>query len=143
MSQIKIQQYESPLDKKIKKNIYPLTFKELFKQPKIKLPLFQRRYCWIVQKQISTLWSDIIKFYEDHHYGKIYFIEKKPLLCLDGQQRITAVLLLLCSLRDYSNNIKDQTEETIKFTKKINEILFSDLEKYESIKSENDVDKTQ
>ncbi|KAJ3370409.1 hypothetical protein HDU91_006263 [Kappamyces sp. JEL0680] len=74
------------------------------------IPLFQRRYCWS-QQQISRLFLDIVgKEKEDgpylgtHRIGKCMFSLLDPsldsLLIVDGQQRITSIMLLLAVLRD-------------------------------------------
>lgn len=75
------------------------------------IPPFQRNYDWSYE-QCDELFDDIVKAYKTntaHYLGNIvYYMGKKSgasfneLILVDGQQRITTILLLLCAIRDYS-----------------------------------------
>ena len=75
------------------------------------IPPFQRNYDWSIE-QCDELFDDIIKAYKTsttHYLGNIvYYVGKNSgasfneLILVDGQQRITTILLLLCAIRDYS-----------------------------------------
>lgn len=74
------------------------------------IPPFQRNYDWS-KEQCDELFEDIIKAYKTdktHYLGNIvYYMGKNSgasfneLILVDGQQRITTILLLLCAIRDY------------------------------------------
>lgn len=75
------------------------------------IPLFQRPYTW-QQENWEVLWADIMGQYElgatdtAHFMGAIVSVPARTLpvgvskhLVIDGQQRLTTIALLLCSLR--------------------------------------------
>lgn len=80
------------------------------------IPLFQRPYSW-GKPQWEQLWSDIIELLENdsnspHFFGSIVTmqIESSPegvskFLLIDGQQRLTTILILLATIRDQANII--------------------------------------
>lgn len=76
------------------------------------IPLFQRPYTWN-KRNWQSLWDDIMSYYEDgvlgssHFMGAVVSIPAKTVpvgvtkhLVIDGQQRLTTIAILLCSLRD-------------------------------------------
>eukprot|EP00211_Chloroparvula_japonica_P001949 CAMPEP_0119126336 /NCGR_PEP_ID=MMETSP1310-20130426/5301_1 /TAXON_ID=464262 /ORGANISM="Genus nov. species nov., Strain RCC2339" /LENGTH=469 /DNA_ID=CAMNT_0007116489 /DNA_START=141 /DNA_END=1550 /DNA_ORIENTATION=- len=72
---------------------------------RIVIPLFQRTYCW--EKQIPGWWRDLTtKAAMGHRVGKIIvkvspsLADEQALICIDGQQRITSLSLVLATLRD-------------------------------------------
>lgn len=77
------------------------------------IPPFQRNYDWS-NEQCDELFDDIIKAYKTnttHYLGNIvYYMGKNSgasfneLILVDGQQRITTILLLLCAIRDIDKN---------------------------------------
>nr|WP_223147519.1 DUF262 domain-containing protein [Georgenia wutianyii] len=79
----------------------------LKKSPQFVIPIYQRTYSWTT-KECRQLWNDILRAgrNEDvraHFIGSVVYIEKglyqvssqTPLLVIDGQQRLTTVMLLL------------------------------------------------
>ncbi len=81
------------------------------------VPLFQRPYTW-GERQWSTLWEDIIAFYEregadpksTNFMGAIVTMPARSVpvgvckfLVIDGQQRLTTIATLLCAIRDDLN----------------------------------------
>lgn len=74
------------------------------------IPPFQRNYDWS-KEQCDELFDDIVKAYKSgtsHYLGNVvYYMGKNSsasfneLILVDGQQRITTILLLLCAIRDY------------------------------------------
>mmetsp|Transcript_19538 Transcript_19538/g.45674 ORF Transcript_19538/g.45674 Transcript_19538/m.45674 type:complete len:517 (+) Transcript_19538:40-1590(+) len=66
-------------------------------------PLFQRRYCW-EEQHWRTLWSDVrskVGATQDHTIGRLLFQpgdDPTQYVCVDGQQRLTTLLILLSSL---------------------------------------------
>lgn len=71
------------------------------------IPIYQRSYSW-TEKQCGQLWDDILRAGSNdqvnaHFIGSIVYVEKglyavtgnSPLLVIDGQQRLTTVMLLI------------------------------------------------
>lgn len=82
----------------------------LQKSPQFVIPIYQRTYSW-TEKQCRQLWDDILRAGSSdtiavHFIGSIVYIEQglsqvshqAPLLVIDGQQRLTTVMLLLEAL---------------------------------------------
>ena len=75
------------------------------------VPIFQRDYSWGT-KQCKQLWDDIIRVGSDenvksHFLGSVVYVAAEETnaaitrwLLIDGQQRITTIILLLAALRD-------------------------------------------
>lgn len=83
------------------------------------VPVYQRPYSWD-EEQCVQLWEDILsvgKRPNDRHFtGSVVWIQDgtmsaagvTPLLLIDGQQRITTVVLLLIALAEYARDHKDE-----------------------------------
>jgi uncharacterized protein with ParB-like and HNH nuclease domain len=82
----------------------------LKKAPQFVIPIYQRTYSW-TDKECRQLWDDIVRTGGDdeiavHFIGSIVYIEQglvpttllSPLLVIDGQQRLTTVMLLIAAL---------------------------------------------
>ena len=82
----------------------------LKKSPQFVIPIYQRTYSW-TEKQCRQLWDDILRVGASdnvavHFIGSIVYVEQglsqvsaqSPLLVIDGQQRLTTVVLLLEAL---------------------------------------------
>ena len=82
----------------------------LKKSPQFVIPIYQRTYSW-TERECRQLWDDILRTGGDtgisaHFVGSIVYIEKglyqvssqSPLLVIDGQQRLTTVMLVLEAL---------------------------------------------
>ena len=82
----------------------------LHKSPQFIIPIYQRTYSW-TEKQFRQLWDDILRAGSNdtiavHFIGSIVYIEEgqsqathqSPLLVIDGQQRLTTVVILLEAL---------------------------------------------
>lgn len=79
------------------------------------IPPYQRNYQWN-ERNCKELFDDIInivKTGKDHYLGNIvYYISKdsspslSQFVLIDGQQRLTTVLLLLCAIRDLAKTDK-------------------------------------
>ncbi len=80
------------------------------KAPQFVIPIYQRTYSW-TEKECQQLWSDIRRAGRSEHIpvhflGSVVYIEeslsnntsRSPQLVIDGQQRLTSVLLLLTAL---------------------------------------------
>ncbi len=73
------------------------------------IPPFQRNYEW-THEQCEELFNDIIEAYKKqktHYLGNVVYYKGKndgasysEFILVDGQQRVTTILLLLCALRD-------------------------------------------
>ena len=83
------------------------------------IPPFQRNYSWS-NSQCEELFDDIIRAIEkdkNHYIGNIVYYEGKNTnptysenILVDGQQRITTILILLCALRDMMDKEKDKND---------------------------------
>ncbi|MDO8985653.1 DUF262 domain-containing protein [Cypionkella sp.] len=82
----------------------------LKKSPQFVIPIYQRTYSW-TEQECRQLWEDILRTGANnsvsaHFVGSIVYIEKglyqvmaqPPLLVIDGQQRLTSVMLILEAL---------------------------------------------
>ena len=82
----------------------------LKKSPQFVIPIYQRTYSW-TERECRQLWADIVRTGSDdkvpaHFVGSIVYIHegiyqvstKSQLLVIDGQQRLTTVMLLLEAL---------------------------------------------
>lgn len=117
------------------------------------IPIYQRTYSW-TEKQCEQLWNDIVKVAEKqndsgHFIGSIVYIEKelKPItevtqyLVIDGQQRLTTLMLLQLAL---SKALSKQQSSEVSAKKIRNRFLFnsdeSGEEKYKLILTQSDKD---
>lgn len=74
--------------------------KNIFSENKYLIPLYQRAFAWEV-KEIEQLIDDILNFETDNYYlGNLIVFERKDgkFEVIDGQQRLTALYLLLTAL---------------------------------------------
>src|SRR3954470_24212617 len=82
----------------------------LKRSPQFVIPIYQRTYSWM-ESECRQLWDDILRTGSNdaiaaHFVGSIVYIEKglyqvssqSPLLVIDGQQRLTTVMLILEAL---------------------------------------------
>ena len=82
----------------------------LQRSPQFVIPVYQRTYSW-TERECQQLWDDILRTGGDdqiaaHFVGSIVYIEESmyqvtsqsPLLVIDGQQRLTTVMLILEAL---------------------------------------------
>ncbi len=82
----------------------------LKKSPQFVIPIYQRTYSW-TETECRQLWDDILRTGRDeevtaHFVGSIVYVEKglyhvmsqTPLLVIDGQQRLTTIMLLIEAL---------------------------------------------
>ncbi len=82
----------------------------LKKSPQFVIPIYQRTYSW-TDRECQQLWDDIVRTGMNdaiaaHFVGSIVYIEKglyqissqSPLLVIDGQQRLTTVMLIIEAL---------------------------------------------
>lgn len=100
-----------------------LSIKELFGNTDAlyKIPQYQRPYKW-EDEQVEKLWADIYEAYENQedNYFLGSIITAKPrddeksayVDVVDGQQRLTTLMILFCVIRDlYPELNKDETED--------------------------------
>ena len=101
------------------------------------IPIFQRRYIW-AKKDCRQLLDDILYVssndeIDSHFLGSIIYIQKKlapigsvpKLLVIDGQQRLTTLLLLLSAL---SLSIKDEGDDIGTSAEELQNYFFNDQE---------------
>lgn len=102
------------------------------------IPIYQRAYTWSVKTHVEKLISDICEFgqeYEGHEKANYYignvilknqtrgFVTDR--IVIDGQQRITTTILMLCAIRDIYIK-KNGTEESLRSAKTIGRALYSE-----------------
>lgn len=82
----------------------------LQKSPQFIIPIYQRTYSW-TEKECRQLWDDVVRAGASdaitvHFIGSIVYVEQglsqvshqSPLLVIDGQQRLTTLMLLIEAL---------------------------------------------
>lgn len=82
----------------------------LKKSPQFVIPIYQRTYSW-TERECRQLWEDLLRTGRKddiaaHFVGSVVYIEKglyqvssqSPLLVIDGQQRLTTVMLIIEAL---------------------------------------------
>lgn len=91
------------------------------------IPLFQRPYSW-EKKNYESLWNDVMEVYEGdieerHFLGSIVTKSQNatpegvsPFLVIDGQQRLTTLMILLSALRDSAIDTAPQRSSRTRFT---------------------------
>ena len=115
------------------------------------VPIYQRFYSWDLE-QCRQLWNDIFSMQKNgrktHFIGAIVSVKEEggaigvqKFTIIDGQQRITTLLLMLIALRDYS----EQTQDDIINVDEINDTLLKNLhkkdyERYKLLLTESDRD---
>lgn len=101
------------------------------------IPIYQRTYTWDDDNQVDKLLDDIKDFgeeYKDNNRAEYYIgnvIVKNQTrkliterVVIDGQQRITTSILILCAIRDIYNN-KVFSDEGARVSKEIHRHLYS------------------
>lgn len=86
------------------------------------IPIYQRVYSW-EKEQCKQLWDDIVKTggndrMNGHFIGSIVFVQDdiyttshNEFLIIDGQQRLTTIMLLLTALRDHWSDKRKEIED--------------------------------
>jgi uncharacterized protein with ParB-like and HNH nuclease domain len=83
-----------------------------FGQTRITVPDYQRNYAW-KSEQIDAFMSDLYALANDptdeHFFGPVVVLDagNNELSLIDGQQRITTTVIVLCLLRDILNSFED------------------------------------
>lgn len=110
-----------------------LSIRELFGNADslYKIPQYQRPYKW-EDEQVDKLWDDIYEAYEngEANYFLGSIITAKPrddeksayVDVVDGQQRLTTLMILFCVIRDLLPNINEETSEENPFAVDIDTI---------------------
>ncbi|NLK66536.1 MAG: DUF262 domain-containing protein [Campylobacteraceae bacterium] len=86
--------------------------KFIYESSQFVIPIYQRAYSW-TEKECLQLWEDILRAGSNdsikaHFIGSIVYVQdgqysvtaQSPLLVIDGQQRLTTIILLLTALSD-------------------------------------------
>jgi len=90
-----------------------------------RIPIYQRSYSWKPKEQVRKLLDDIMEFAQetginsrlDYYIGNIILKQMQgggfssSFTVIDGQQRITSVILMLCALRELYLEGADNAEE--------------------------------
>lgn len=116
------------------------------------IPVYQRFYSWDIE-QCRRLWNDIVEMQKKgkvgHFVGSIVNIAEQAMptgvqkfMIIDGQQRMTTLILLLLALRDYA--IKNPDDKTINAGRIANTLLKNEYEegdeRYKLLLTETDRD---
>jgi len=94
----------------------------------LRIPLFQRRYCW-GPKDFVALYADIKKQIgakHPHRFNRILVSDRAEdsIIVIDGQQRTTTFCLLLVAIREVFCTGQNIDELNIQLRNAINKILF-------------------
>ena len=88
------------------------------------VPLFQRRYTWD-SKNWTALWDDLLEVCEEaepreHFFGSIVTMPTQSVpegitkyTLIDGQQRLTTILILLAAIRDAQPSLAEEIQNTL------------------------------
>ena len=90
------------------------------------IPPFQRNYAWTTE-ECEELFDDIltaVKNNKNHYLGNIIYYEGEndgasfsENILIDGQQRVTTILILLCAIRDVISDEETKRKINRKFLK--------------------------
>ncbi|VEU59084.1 DUF262 domain-containing protein [Mesomycoplasma neurolyticum] len=111
------------------------------------IPAFQRYYVW-EKENCETLWEDLcisVENKQPHYLGNIFYffdntnLPQEGTILIDGQQRIITLFLLLCALRDVSDDksIENEINDLI-FKKNYSDSSTTKELKIQIISSQND-----
>ena len=88
----------------------------LKRSEQFEIPIYQRTYSW-TERECRQLWDDIMRAGRDdnvpaHFIGSIVYIEKglyqvarqSPVLVIDGQQRLTTMVLIIEAIARHVGN---------------------------------------
>jgi len=97
----------------------------LKKSHQFAIPIYQRIYSW-TEKECQQLWDDILRtgnndYISTHFIGSIVYIQPdtyhisndKPLLVIDGQQRLTTLTLLITALAKVLDKFEEEKSEPL------------------------------
>ena len=127
-------------------NTQPLTLRKLLKsyfslKHMVNIPIYQRKYIW-PERTAKQLFNDILNVNDFHYIGNVVVQEKQKngitiTKIIDGQQRITTLILITRALFDYCKNEKWNVDTIANnvFDSKSDESL---LKTFERIKGNND-----
>lgn len=89
-------------------------------EQQFRIPPYQRPYSWTFE-QVDDLWGDLLENAQSGHFlGSIVMTtedEDRPLV-IDGQQRLTTLMLLLAALRDECF-ARDMTKDVQRIEKRL------------------------
>ena len=85
------------------------------------VPLYQRKYTWEINKQVKQLWDDLLDFKKfcftankEFFLGSLIIKKDSKLISkhilVDGQQRVTTILLLIAALLEASNKKREMDD---------------------------------
>ncbi|MCW1353407.1 DUF262 domain-containing protein [Campylobacter jejuni] len=86
------------------------------------IPVYQRNYDWSVEncKKLMRNIKDIVETEKKHFLGTIVYMSDKKTsasfqkyIIIDGQQRLTTIMLILKALHDIALTINDKSAEQI------------------------------
>jgi Protein of unknown function DUF262 len=81
------------------------TLREILKTYFFYIPRFQRPYSW-EPEQVEELWEDAVQESAGDYFIGSMVVHKRgedTVAVIDGQQRLTTLIMLLCVIRDFAN----------------------------------------
>ncbi|MFD4938303.1 DUF262 domain-containing protein [Streptomyces virginiae] len=106
---------------------------EILKSADLRVPIYQRSYCWQAEDEVSDFWADIKSAFEDNAE---YFLGTVVLtaegggarkMVIDGQQRLVTASLLVAAIRDeFHDRGEGKKSEGIQRRYLADEDLYSD-----------------
>ncbi len=87
------------------------TIEQLFSNRKIRfeIPSYQRAYSW-EEKQLKQFVEDLRNVKKDYYFGNFLFEQKDKYtyLVIDGQQRLTTIIIFFSALHDFLNQYEEE-----------------------------------
>ncbi|ROO88214.1 uncharacterized protein with ParB-like and HNH nuclease domain [Actinocorallia herbida] len=106
-------------------------------QKQLQIPLYQRRYAWET-RQLTQLWTDMVGVADgqvaSHFLGAVVLAPSQKSTpqfgqwtVVDGQQRLTTLVIALCALRDHLAPERPEVKEQLDFLFLTNKFKQGDL----------------
>lgn len=119
---------------------------EIIKSSDLRVPIYQRSYCWQAEDEVSDFWADIKSAFEDnaeYFLGTVVLTAESSntrKMVIDGQQRLVTTSLLIAAIRDeFSYRGEGKKSEGIQRRYLADEDLYSDgIESKLSLNVEDD-----
>lgn len=91
----------------MKINTFDKSIKDILNSNYYKIPRFQRPYSWLTEN-VSDFWEDtVVSKEKDYFIGSIVLFNggDSASSIVDGQQRMTTIIMLLCTIRNMLNSL--------------------------------------
>ncbi|MGX7761015.1 DUF262 domain-containing protein [Streptomyces angustmyceticus] len=105
----------------------------LLKASDLRVPIYQRPYCWKGEDEVSDFWADVKSAFDDnaeYFLGTVVITaqgDSSRKMVIDGQQRLVTASLLLAAVRDEFHDRGDQKKsDTVRRFYLADEDLYAD-----------------